>query len=114
LVTAKLASGLLVSALVRRAFEQGGFAAILQKGDETAGAILLIGREKGGIVGLWEQALTAKGAYAWSPCGPQDVENQSEIDHYMSRRRANDPDLWMIELDIPDPARFAAESVHSG
>jgi hypothetical protein len=113
-VIAKLTSGLLVSALVRRAFQQGGFAAILQKGDDSAGAILLIGREKGGIVGLWEQALTAKGTYAWSPCGPQDIENQAEIDHYMSRRRDRDPDLWLIELDIPDPARFAAESVQFG
>ncbi len=113
-MTAKLTSGLIVSALVRRAFQQGGFAAVLQKGDETAGSILLIGREKGGIVGLWEQALSAKGTYAWSPCGPQDIENQEEFDHYMSRRRARDPDLGLIELDIPDPARFAAESVHFG
>jgi hypothetical protein len=113
-VTARLTSALLVSALIRRANQQGGFAVVLSKGDETVGAILLLGREKGGIVGLWERALTAKGDYAWSPCGPQDIENHTEIDNYMSRRRASDPDLWVIELDIPDPARFAAESVHFG
>lgn len=110
----RLTSALLVSSLVRRAHQQGGFAAILLKGDETAGSILLLGREKGRLLGLWERVPSLKGGYEWSPCGPQDVENQDEFDNYISRRRAQDPDFWLIELDIPDPARFAAESVHFG
>ncbi|PHK02659.1 hypothetical protein VF08_18145 [Nostoc linckia z8] len=30
------------------------------------------------------------------------------------RRRAQDPDLWLIELDIADAERFAAETSSSG
>jgi hypothetical protein len=110
----QLTSALLVSALIRRAQAEGGFAAVLARGDGQAGAILLLGREKGRIVGLWERALQADGNYGWSRCGPQDVENHRDFDDYMSRRQANDPDLWLIELDIPDPARFAAETIHFG
>jgi len=30
---------------------------------------------------------------------------------YWQRRRARDPDLWVIELDIASPERFAAETI---
>ena len=30
---------------------------------------------------------------------------------YVARRRRSDPDLWIIELDIPEAERFAAETI---
>jgi hypothetical protein len=104
----RLASGLLVSALIRQTQAEGGFATVLAKGDATAGAILLVALEKGRVSGLWERIIALSGDYQWTRIGPQDIDNERESDDYISRRRVNDPDLWVIELDIPDAAQFAA------
>lgn len=106
---AGLASGLLVSALMRQASHVGGFAMLLQRGDEQAGAILLSLLEKGRISGVYERILGIDGAYQWTLISPQAIEKQGELDDYLGRRRRSDPDLWLVELDIPDPARFIAE-----
>ena len=44
---ARLASSVLATALLRRAQAEGGFGAVLAKGDSTAGAIAVILAEKG-------------------------------------------------------------------
>ncbi len=108
-MTARLTSQLLVSALLRRAEAFGGFGMIIAKGDPSAGAIILQLLEKGVLSGLWERALTASGGYVWVSCGPQDIDNVSEIDAYILRSRARDTDLWVIELDVPDVERFTAD-----
>jgi hypothetical protein len=84
-------------------------AMILAKGDETAGGILLATREKGRNSGVYERILGTDGHYQWQRVGPQDIDGESETDHYIQRRCASDPDLWVIELDIPNAERFAAE-----
>jgi hypothetical protein len=108
-VGARLATGLLISALIRHTEAHGGFATILAKGDSTAGAILLVAMDKGRVSGLWERIFVLAGSYEWTQIGPQDVENPSGFDDYISRRRRGDPDLWVIELDIPDAAQFTAD-----
>ena len=46
-MTPRLATGIYVNALIRRVNQSGGMAMVLAKGDETAGALILITREKG-------------------------------------------------------------------
>jgi hypothetical protein len=46
--------------------------------------------------------------------GPQVIDNETEIYDYWRRRRARDPDLWVIELDIAQAERFAAETMSEG
>lgn len=108
-MTPRLATSIYVNALVRRVNAVGGMAAVLSKGDETAGALLLVTLEKGRNTGLWERALGADGDYRWTRISAQDIENEQEISEILSRRRRFDPDLWVVELDIADAARFAAE-----
>ncbi|WP_254447677.1 DUF1491 family protein [Sphingomonas sp. ID1715] len=99
-----------IDALFRRVQAAGGFAAVLARGDEMAGAILLRCLERGVFRSLLERTAAIDGTYRWTPCGPQDVESESERQSYIQRRRDRDPDLWLIELDIPQAERFAAES----
>ena len=108
-MTPRLATGVYVNALIRRVNQSGGMAAVLAKGDETSGALLLITLEKGVNTGVWQRTLSLDGSYQWTPISSQIVENEQEISQICAKRRAADPDLWIVELDIAHAARFAAE-----
>jgi hypothetical protein len=105
----RLASKILANALIRRAESLGGFGMVVARGDPTAGAILLILTERGQKFGAMERVLETSGEYAWQLNEVQDTENKQEIEDLVQRRRKYDPDLWVLELDIPSPERFAAE-----
>ena len=105
----RLQSSVLVGALIRRAESQGGFAAVLAKGDANAGAILVILAEKGRKLRILERALQGDGRYHWQDTGGQAIANADETEKFLARRRGYDPDLWLIELDIASAERFAAE-----
>ena len=106
---ARIAASVLASALIRKAEGEGGFGAVLAKGDPTAGSILVILLEKGVNPRLFERLLQPDGSYAWQESGSQRIENSQEVPGFIARRRRFDPDLWLIELDIPSAERFAAE-----
>ena len=106
---ARLAASVAVGALIRKAESDGGFAAVLAKGDATAGTILVILTEKGGNPRLLERILQPGGGYSWQPSGRQAVDKPEEVAQLVARRRQFDPDLWVLELDIPSAERFAAE-----
>jgi hypothetical protein len=111
-MTPRLTSAMLVSALVRRADQQGGSAMILAKGDETAGGILLITYRKGTNPRFFERGLGAQGVPALIASGPQDIADEAAVSDYWQRRRSFDRDLWVVELDIADAERFAAETMN--
>jgi hypothetical protein len=108
-VTPRLASSVLVGALVRKAQAEGGFAAVLAKGDANAGSILLILLEKGANPRLLERLLKADGTYSWAPSAAEVPDNLREVPNLIARLRRFDPDLWVLELDVPSAERFAAE-----
>jgi hypothetical protein len=113
-MTARISTSVLVSALVRLAERQGGFAAVLAKGDPTAGAVIVILTERGRKSRILERLLQPNGDYSWADAITQNVDDSSEIEKFVNRRRQFDPDIWVLELDVPSPERFAAEmnSVH--
>ena len=105
-MTARLTSAMLVSALIRRVSAEGGNAAVLAKGDATAGSILLICMEKGVVQSVRERILDMTGRYIWTPVGPAEPD---ALNAYFERRRARDADLWLVELDVANAERFAAD-----
>jgi hypothetical protein len=108
-MSSRLPASVIASALIRRAETEGGFGAVLHKGDATAGSILLILLEKGGAPSLLERLLRPDGSYAWqSPTG-LEIKNPAEVPKFIARRRRFDPDLWVLELDIASRERFAAD-----
>lgn len=104
----RLPAHLLVGALVRRANQEGGFATVLARGDRENGAILLVCTERGGPPVLLERGIGPDGEVQLLRSGPQHLGDVAESDDYWRRRRARDPDLWVVELDIADSERFAA------
>lgn len=105
----RIASGLFANSLIRSAFGAGGSAAVLAKGDPTSGAILLITAEKGVVRGLLERIPGHDGRSFWAQKSTQIIENKQQLDDYVARERRRDPDLWVIELDVPNVERFTAE-----
>lgn len=110
-MTARLPAKILVSALVRRVNQSGGFATILAHGEEMGGMILVQATEKGRFCGFFERMTTLDGKESLERCGPSVDSDSYALSDYIDRRRRSDPDLWIIELDIADAERFAAETI---
>jgi hypothetical protein len=108
-MTPRLASSVLASALLRRAETEGGFGAVLAKGDATAGSIIIILLEKGGNPRIFERILREDGLYYWAEAATRASAPAEEVPDFIARRRRFDPDLWVLELDIPSVERFADE-----
>jgi hypothetical protein len=107
----RLASHMLVGALVRRAEQEGGFAIIIHRGDDGSGVILVQCLEKGRETGLFERIPDFDGGYRLIACGPDAGADGVEKAAYVERRIRADPDLWIVELDILEAERFAAETI---
>lgn len=105
-MSGRLPSGVLVSALIRRVADAGGFATVLAKGDAGGGGVLVVATDRGGTERLYERGLGSDGRTTL-------IDSTPAVDTggYWRRRRARDPDLWVIELDIPQAQRFAAETL---
>jgi len=107
----RLPSGVLVSALLRRVNDAGGMAMVLAKGDPHAGSMLLILNEKGRFAGFVEPGRDLSGMPVLVAAGPSDADTSADVTAYWQRRRTRDPDLWVIDLDIPFAQRVAAETI---
>ena len=95
--------------LLRRVNQQGGFGAVLKKGDRISGAILVQCVEKGQNPKLLENMPSLDGLPNWQQIWPQPTQNNKELSEYITQRFRFDPDMWLIELDIPDAERLVAE-----
>ena len=100
----RIAASVLAGALIRKAEGEGGFGAVLARGDSMAGSILVVLLEKGENPRLLERLLQPDGRYSWQESGAD-----SQVPGFVARRRRFDPDLWVLELDVPSAERFAAE-----
>ena len=102
----RLPSGMLVSALLRRVNDAGGFGAVLAKGDAQGGAILVVAVDRDAPARLLERGIGPDGRTVLIDSTPAD-----DSDGYWQRRRARDPDLWVVEVNIAAAERFAAETI---
>ena len=106
---ARLTSRFLVDLILRRTQTAGGFAAVLARGDEHSGTILIQCSDRGRPGPLLERRFSADGHYVWEAVGPADSDDGEARANYQDRRRSADPDLWIVELDIADAPRLVAE-----
>src|SRR3546814_20575550 len=94
---------------MRRAEAEGGYAAVLAKGDPTAGAVLVILAERGRKLRIMERILQPTGDYAWQEAVGEAAENDDEFEKFLARRQKFDPDIWFLERDSTYEDRFAHE-----
>lgn len=97
------------SAICRLAESQGGFATVLAKGERDAGTIILVTLCRGIGAVLYERMPQLDGSRKFLVAKREDVDNKQEFSEYLARRSRQDQDMWVIEVDIPDPERFIAQ-----
>ena len=102
------------TALLRRAETDGGFGTILKRGDPDRGSLILHVIARGLHAGFLERELTHDGNYRWQRVGPAAGADAKMLADWSQKRVRFDEDLWLIELDIPDPERFIAETTAQG
>ncbi len=96
-----LPASTLVPALVRQVQSAGGFATVLRKGSQWGGALLIVHRSQG-RVRAYEKMPTLADTPHWRLA----AEGQEAVDDFAALQQKYDSDLWVLELDIADPARF--------
>jgi hypothetical protein len=105
-----LSSDIWVHALIRRVELAGSFATVVRKGDARGGAVLVKTLDrKTGLARLWAAATGAGGDSIWMH--PTDSEQESDLDAYIARAARVDPDIWVVEIEDADGARFLTETV---
>lgn len=102
----RLPARLEVAGLIRLAQNGGGFAAVLQSGEEQGGAIILLLTENGTNPRIYERMPRLDGVRAWHCTMTQDADNKDKLNTYLDRRGQQDSDLWIVELDIANGERL--------
>lgn len=109
MIEPRLSAEMTVQSLLRKVSQEGGFGVVLRKGDRISGSILILCLEKGRDPRLLERMPSLDGPSTWDVIWPQDTDKKQDLDKYLERRTGFDPDIWLIELDIPDGERLIAE-----
>lgn len=106
-MSGRLTSAIFVSAIIRRVNGSGGFAAVLRRGSDEAGAIFICVPERGGGVSLFGQAPQSVFAEQDKPsAGGRLFEclgnglSQEDVDARFEREARMDPDFWVVELEL--------------
>lgn len=91
----RLKTKLWIEAALRSVAGQGGFAQIVHRGDDSAGAVLIKQNFQNGDFRL----LGRIGDALWRPLGGEQPAAEAVIDAAITRRRDVDRDLWVIEIE---------------
>lgn len=97
-----------VAGMIRAVQAAGGFATVLAKGERDAGTILVICCENGANTRLFERMPQLDGSRKFELTRAQDDEKPHEFSEYWQRRRDQDRDAWIVELDVANAERFIA------
>lgn len=95
-----------INGLIRAVQAEGGFATVLATGEKHAGTIMIICCENGTKLRAYERMPQLDGSRAWTLSQAEASDKKHEFAEFCARRQKQDPDLWMIELDIANPERF--------
>jgi hypothetical protein len=103
---ARVTTSLYVSALIRRVTASGGFAAIVQKGAEEAGAIHVAVRHRDGTIALFspapQQVFNEQGQDERKFMRSESVTDDDSLASFCIAEKKFDPDYWLVELEGSD------------
>ena len=98
----RVTTDLWVSALVRRVFSSGGFAAIAKRGATEAGAVFVIVRDRMGGAALFGPAPQT----SYDTAKPDEryfiryqLEDEAALDARLEKEKRFDFDIWVVEIE---------------
>jgi len=99
----RVTSDFWVSALIKRIFSDGGFAAVRRRGASEAGAIYILQRTRLGELELYGPAPQT----SYDEAKPSErqftlmmtADDENEIDARLAREIRFDSDLWIVEIE---------------
>ncbi len=96
-MTARLASGIWVSAYLRRMQMACIPAYVIARGDATAGAVLVKLALMNGVAKVYSRVFDMEqDAHVWQVL----IEGaEPDVDAAIARQRRHDPDIWVIEVE---------------
>lgn len=98
----KVKAGLWVQAALRLGQAAGRYGVVARRGDADAGGVLVLLRDRQGMISVLSQMRAADGAAAWlRATGPAAVD-EATAEAYVARQLRTDPDLWVVEFESPD------------
>ncbi len=106
----RLTSSFWVSALVRRVFDEGAYAAIRKKGSQEAGAIFIVMDGLDGTADLYgplpQMFVTEKQAGERLFERLIDCGDALSINERLQREARMDDDFWVVDIDDRSKRRF--------
>lgn len=84
---------------------------VLVRGDPDAGALLLVLTTRGVIQRITERVSSISEGFTWNMVNSGDSANSQSVARFIDRKKRFDPDLWIIELDIPNAEQFIVDSL---
>jgi hypothetical protein len=97
-----------VAAILRMAGAEGGTGMVLAKGERDAGSVLVVILRRGKDARLHERMPGLDFARRYTLTREEDPEDKQAFADYLERRRRQDPDTWIVEIDVDDPESFAS------
>ncbi|TPN14802.1 DUF1491 family protein [Mesorhizobium sp. B2-1-3] len=99
----RVTTDLWISALLRRVFGAGGFAAVVKRGAIEAGAVFVLTRSRLGEIALYGPAPQT----SYDSAKPDDrffsllatAADASVLDARLEREKKFDPDIWVVEIE---------------
>lgn len=84
---------------------------MLSKGDADAGALLLVLTTRGVVQEVLERVSSVTRGFTWNMVNSGDLADSQSVARFIDGKKRFDPDLWIVELDIPDAEHFIADSL---
>lgn len=115
-MTARLASGVFVSALIRRVEIGGGSAYVARRGAAESGSVALKLVDTALPFGApsataLTRATLGDGRQGWSWLIGPEPHDGPEVDAKLARQSNFDPDLWIVEIEDRDAARHIDDPI---
>jgi hypothetical protein len=111
-MTPELKTEIWAQALIRRAQAAGAMAVVARRGDRDAGAALVKVATLDGRARLYAPARDGEGERIWLDLSAGALgDEEKSIDEYARKRAAQDPDIWVVEIEDREGRTFLTEPI---